>query len=409
MKNEELMKLLLNMKKHVVSIEYEDPYQVWIYDSNSFSKVEESFKEAQNIDSLALEKTEENTVIKLSILLTSSIGWFYSISELFKTLRVSIKNKTDFPNYFYINDFEDEDILKVSKSVKAYSQWCEILSRISDHIEYENSGAWPNYIFVMEGGKSKKITTYKLPLKNLEDGFLCEIDTEPCDIKSLTNIDLHSYERKLVMRSSLIELYNDCDSKNDFLSSLLKSPKKLWDLFAINYEIYINKYSINKIINDVEVQKLDFLSKLNSLVQEHQTKSLTIPAVLVSTAIIKGWTPSGLLLIFVAMLLTCVVVIIGIHNAKNSLNDIIESSNKTMELFSKENSDDTDLVLTQKVNGVISDALMKLKEKKRSADKILSNLEGLIYFGCSVWFLFVLYQFKDTLNNSIEFIINWFR
>jgi len=408
MKNEELMKLLLNMKKHVVSIEYEDPYQVWIYDFNSFSKVEESFKEAQNIDSLALEKTEENTVIKLSILLTSSIGWFYSISELFKTLRISIKNKTDFPNYFYINDFEDEDILKVSKSVKAYSQWCEILSRISDHIEYENAGAWPNYIFVMEGGKSKKITTYKLPLKNLEDGFLCEIDTEPCDIKSLTNIDLHSYERKLVMRSSLIELYNDCDSKNDFLSSLLKWPKKLWDLFAINYEIYINKYSINKIINDVEVQKLDFLSKLNSLVQEHQTKSLTIPAVLVSTAIIKGWTLSGLLLIFVAMLLTCVVVIMGIHNAKNSLNDIIESSNKTMELFSKENSDDADLILTQKVNGVISDALIKLKEKKRSADKILSNLEGLIYFGCCVWFLFVIYQFTDTIIKHLKLIIEWF-
>jgi hypothetical protein len=390
------------MKKHVVSIEYEDPYQVWIYDSISFSKIEESFKEAQNIDSLALEKTEENTVIKLSILLTSSIGWFNSISELFKALRVSIKNKTDFPNYFYINDFEDESILKVSKSVKAYSQWCEILSRISDHIEYENSGAWPNYIFVMEGGKSKKITTYKLPLKNLEDGFLCEIDTEPCDIKSLTNIDLHSYERKLVMRSSLIELYNDCDSKDDFLSSLLKSPKKLWDLFAINYEIYINKYSINKIINDVEVQKLDFLSKLNSLVQEHQTKSLTIPAVLVSTAIIKGWTPSGLLLIFVAMLLTCVVVIMGIHNAKNSLNDIIESSNKTMELFSKENLDDADLVLTQKVNGVINDALAKLKVKKKSADKMLLKLECMIYFGCSIWFIFVLYQFKDTLISFIK-------
>lgn len=404
MKNEELMKLLLNMKKHVVSIEYEDPYQVWSYDSNSFSKIEECFKEAQKVDSLALEKTEENTVIKLSILLTSSIGWFYSISDLFKTLKVSIKNKTDFPHYFYINDFKYEEILKVSKSVKAYSQWYEILSRISDHIEYENSGAWPNYIFVMEGGKSKKITTYKLPLKNLEDSFLCEIDTEPCDINSLTNIDLHSYERKLVMRSSLIELYNDCDSKNDFLSSLLKSPKKLWDLFAINYEIYINKYSINKIINDVEVQKLDFLSKLNSLVQEHQTKSLTIPAVLVSTAIIKGWTLSGLLLIFVAMLLTCVVVIMGIHNAKNSLNDIIESSNKTMELFSKENSDDADLVLTRKVNGVISDALIKLKEKKRSADKLLSNLEGLIYFGCTVWFLFVLYQFKDTLISFIKLI-----
>lgn len=249
----------------------------------------------------------------------------------------------------------------------------------------------------MEGGKSKKITTYKLPLKNLEDNFLIDIDTEPCDVDTLTSADLHSYERKLVMRSSLIELYNESSQKEVFLSDILKKPNKLWELFSLNYEIYINKYSINKVINDVEVQKLDFLNKLNALVQEHQTKSLSIPAVLVSTAIIKGWTSSGLLLIFVAMLLTCAVVIMGIRNAKNSLNDIIESSDKTMELFTKENTDDEDLILTRKVNNVITNALGKLRDKKESANRILTTLEGLIYFGCTVWFVFVLYQFKEPI------------
>lgn len=204
------------------------------------------------------------------------------------------------------------------------------------------------------------------------------------------------------MRSSLIELYNESSEKEIFLSDILKKPNKLWELFSLNYEIYINKYSINKVINDVEIQKLDFLSKLNSLVQEHQTKSLSIPAVLVSTAIIKGWTSSGLLLIFVAMLLTCAVVILGIRNAKNSLNDIIESSNKTMELFTKDNTDDVDLILTRKVNTVIINALEKLKDKKESADEILSILEGIIYFGCTVWFIFVLYQFKEPILSFFE-------
>ncbi len=199
------------------------------------------------------------------------------------------------------------------------------------------------------------------------------------------------------MRSSLIELYNESSQKEVFLSDILKKPNKLWELFSLNYEIYINKYSINKVINDVEVQKLDFLNKLNALVQEHQTKSLSIPAVLVSTAIIKGWTSSGLLLIFVAMLLTCAVVIMGIRNAKNSLNDIIESSDKTMELFTKENTDDEDLILTRKVNNVITNALGKLRDKKESANRILTTLEGLIYFGCTVWFVFVLYQFKEPI------------
>ncbi|HAV1635747.1 TPA: hypothetical protein JG854_004749, partial [Enterobacter hormaechei subsp. steigerwaltii] len=179
-------------------------------------------------------------------------------------------------------------------------------------------------------------------------------------------------------------------------------PQKLWDLFSINYEIYINKYSINKIIHEVETQKLDFLSKLNSLVQEHQTKSLSIPAVLVSTAIIKGWTPSGLLLIFVAMLLTCAVVILGILNAKKSLSDIIESSNKTMVLFTKENANDDDEALTNRINQITTEALTKLSNKKLDAEKTLNKLQWLIFIGVSVWSLFVLYQFKDNINPVLE-------
>ena len=183
---------------------------------------------------------------------------------------------------------------------------------------------------------------------------------------------------------------------------MLISPQKLWDLFSINYEIYINKYSINKVIHEVETQKLDFLSKLNSLIQEHQTKSLSIPAVLVSTAIIKGWSSSGLLLIFVAMLLTCSVVILGIRNAKKSLSDIIESSNKTMILFTKENVNEDDEALTNRINQIATEALAKLSTKKIDAEKTLNKLEILIFIGLSVWSIFVLYQFKDNIISALS-------
>lgn len=403
MNRPDLLNLLLKVRNCSASVEFQDPYHVWVFNMDIFSQIESEIVELEKEEILEANKEVSNDSVKLSLLLTTDIGWFESITDFFKNLRVTIKNEKTFFDDFYINNSTEQDRDKLRKSVDAYKNWCKILTKISDHIEYDRQNWWPTYIFVMEGGKSKKITTYKLPLKNLEDSFLIDIDTEPCDMDTLTSADLHSYERKLVMRSSLIELYNEFSEKELFLSDILKKPYKLWELFSLNYEIYINKYSINKVINDVEIQKLDFLSKLNSLVQEHQTKSLTIPAVLVSTAIIKGWTSSGLLLIFVAMLLTCAVVIIGIRNAKNSLNDIIESSDKTMELFTKENTDDVDLALTQKVNSVITNALEKLRHKKESADRILTFLEGLIYFGCLIWLLFVLYQFKDNIVDILIF------
>ncbi|EOK4059096.1 hypothetical protein ACNQ1H_08635 [Enterobacter cloacae complex sp.6722787] len=105
-----------------------------------------------------------------------------------------------------------------------------------------------------------------------------------------------------------------------------------------------------------------------------RSKVVDIPAVLVSTAIIKGWSPSGLLLIFVAMLLKCSVVILGIHNAQKSLSDIIESSNKTMILFTKDNSNDDDEALTNRINQITNEALTKLSNKKVDAEKTLNKL-----------------------------------
>ncbi|EHO7895677.1 hypothetical protein KMG29_003369 [Escherichia coli] len=402
MNNKEMISLLLKIKQETKSIEHDDPYQVWVFESSSYVAIENDIARLKEVDDLKLESIEKDGIVNISLLLTSDINWFATTIDYFKTLRVRIKNNKEAIDSFYIENLSPEQIVTITNSSKAYIQWCEILSKIADHVEYDDSTFWPNYIFVMEGGKSKKITTYNLPLKNIDENFLNSVDVSPCDVSTLTNVDLHSYERKLVLRSSLIELYNDSTEKNTFLSSVLNSPHKLWDLFSINYEIYINKYSINKVIHEVETQKLDFLSKLHSLIQEHQTKSLSIPAVLVSTAIIKGWSPSGLLLIFVAMLLTCSVVVLGIRNAKKSLSDIIESSNKTMILFTKENANDDDEVLANRINQITTEALTKLSNKKVDAEKTLNKLQWLIFIGVSVWSMFVLYQFKDNITPVLD-------
>ncbi|MEQ0239112.1 hypothetical protein ABLV46_11530 [Klebsiella sp. GB_Kp060] len=402
MNNREILSLLLKIKQEAKNIEYDDPYHVWVFDNASYVAIEDDISRLKEVDDLKLESLKKESTVRVTLLLTSDINWFATKTEYFKTLRVRVKNNKEALESFHIESLSSDEIEKISKSSKAYIQWCEILSKIADHVEYDESNFWPSYIFVMEGGKSKKITTYNLPLKNVDDSFLNSVDVSPCDVSTLTNVDLHSYERKLVLRSSLIELYNDSNDKNTFLSSILNSPQKFWELFSINYEIYINKYSINKVIHEVETQKLDFLSKLNSLIQEHQTKSLSIPAVLVSTAIIKGWSPSGLLLIFVAMLLTCFVVILGIGNAKKSISDIIESSNKTMILFVKENANEDDKALTNRINQITTEALTKLSNKKVDAEKTLNKLQWLIFIGVSVWSIFVLYQFKDNIIPVFE-------
>ncbi|MEY0116862.1 hypothetical protein AB7W24_21795 [Providencia rettgeri] len=409
MSNEEILSLLLKIKEKATDFENDGTYHIWCFKRSDFEFVTKDIECLKGVNTLSIEVDYKlENIIKVSILLTPDIGWYQSIDEYFKILRGNIRYNKNINYSFFIEGLSPSEIEEIACSSKAYIHWCDIFSKISDHVEYDNANMWPSYIFVMEGGKSQKITTYKLPLKCIENDFLKTVKISPCDISTLTNVDLHSYERKLVLRTSLIELYNEFEDDNKYplLVNILKAPNILWDLFYINYEVYINKYSINKVIHEIEIQKLDFLSKLNSLVQEHQTKSLSIPAVLVSTAIIKGWSLSGLLLIFIAMLLTCFVVIMGISNAKKSLLDIMESSNKTMTYFPKENYDIDDLKLTTKIKKITKDAILKLENKKDDAEKTLNKLEFMIFSSAAIWSLFVLYQFKDIITSFITKIIS---
>lgn len=395
--NSETINSLLFIKDRAESISYQDPYQVWLFSTSVLADIDEAVEELKAIEALALEVDIQGSKMELSLQLTNEIGWFSSVEEYFKNLRIKVRNKAEPFGSFYIEELDSVQIEKICQSTKIYLQWCDLLSRISDHTDYDNTTFWPTYVFVMEGGKGKKITSHRLSLKSLDNTFLQDIQSSPCDLTTLTSGDLHSYERRLVMRSSLVETYTESENKNDFLSSLLKDPCLFWETFSVNYEVYINKYSINKIIYEVESQKLDFLSKLNNLIQENQTKSLTIPAVLVSTAIIKGWSLSALLLIFVAMLLTSAVVFIGIHNSRKSLNDIMESANRTLTLLLKENTDPQNIVVNNKITEVIGAANDKIKKKKENADSTLFYIELLIFIGLVVWAAFVAYQFRDYL------------
>lgn len=395
--NSETINSLLFIKDRAESITYQDPYQVWLFSTSVLADIKEAVEKLKAIEALALEVDIQGSKMELSLQLTNEIGWFSSVEEYFKNLRIKVRNKAEPFDSFYIEKLDSVQIEKICQSTKIYLQWCNLLSRISDHTDYDNTTFWPTYVFVMEGGKGKKITSHRLSLKSLDNTFLQDIQSSPCDLTTLTSGDLHSYERRLVMRSSLVETYTESEDQNDFLCSLLKDPCLFWETFSVNYEIYINKYSINKIIYEVESQKLDFLSKLNNLIQENQTKSLTIPAVLVSTAIIKGWSLSALLLIFVAMLLTSAVVFIGIHNSRKSLNDIMESANRTLTLLLKENTDPQNIVVNNKITEVIGSANDKIKKKKENADSTLFYIELLIFIGLVVWAAFVAYQFRDYL------------
>ncbi|HGD3569570.1 TPA: hypothetical protein ACN7UH_005314 [Klebsiella pneumoniae] len=87
MNNREILSLLLKIKQEAKNIEYDDPYQVWVFDNSTYVAIEDDISRLKEVDDLKLEAIKKESIVKISLLLTSDINWFSTTIEYFKTLR----------------------------------------------------------------------------------------------------------------------------------------------------------------------------------------------------------------------------------------------------------------------------------------------------------------------------------
>lgn len=119
MNNREILSLLLKIKQEAKNIEYDDPYQVWVFDNSTYVAIEDDISRLKEVDDLKLEAIKKESIVKISLLLTSDINWFSTTIEYFKTLRVRIKSSKEAIDDFYIENLSSEEIETISNSSKA--------------------------------------------------------------------------------------------------------------------------------------------------------------------------------------------------------------------------------------------------------------------------------------------------
>ncbi len=55
MNNREILSLLLKIKQEAKNIEYDDPYQVWVFDNSTYVAIEDDISRLKEVDDLKLE------------------------------------------------------------------------------------------------------------------------------------------------------------------------------------------------------------------------------------------------------------------------------------------------------------------------------------------------------------------
>lgn len=202
----------------------------------------------------------------------------------YETFWQRVHSSEKLPDYFYIisNKASHLDIKENStlNIFNLYFAWKKILLSLSDHFANEF------YVFFLmndKGGDKIEIDS------TLDFSELPEIDSPIDDLNIASNLikklefeDLHKLERRSVMRATLYELTKSADKDSNLLKFIIKQTIIFNKKYNELYEIYTKRYSVNKLLNELDEKSLEFTSKINDFISSSQTKALTIPGALIA-------------------------------------------------------------------------------------------------------------------------------
>lgn len=282
----------------------------------------------------------------LSISLTSG-SWsnsFFLKSDAELWQRVIQRN--GLPERFYIieNNTHSEDISgRAISLMQFYIQWSSLLFKIKDH---GGSAHDPILTFYINSDKGAK--KYEIDYKKIELSDLLQLDITPdaiTDLKYLTDVttlkDAHEKERREVLRSSLAELLDSTDTSSVMLW-LLQQSKHLKRKFGENHDVYLHKFSVNKLLSEIEEKSTDYISKINESISSSQSKAFAIPGALIAiAALIKNADFFSLLFVCAGLLSVTVLTFVAnrIHSeGYDALKDQVTRSMARYEVMKDEDA-----------------------------------------------------------------------
>ncbi|ENQ6443813.1 hypothetical protein ACEPNH_004240 [Citrobacter freundii] len=266
------------------------------------------------------------------------------------------------------------------EKIHIFFMWKDILSLIADHHNNDCS-----VLFFTNEDKSytvelKHFLQYS-EIEQLSNSSLkYEIIKELLDTVKIK--DLHKSERKLVIRSAINEVFkgNDTFQFIELLNSTELVRKKYDEL----YEVYTKRFSVNKILNELDEKNLEFTSKINEFISSNQTKALTIPGALIAAGgLVKANETTEAILIIAGLWMIKKVNYISIdifNETFDNLRSRVESAFDKYLKFeeNKEIKDNADSIKSS-IIVLIDKAKKRMKSVKYLASAMFYG--GLIYVG----------------------------
>lgn len=362
--------------------------------------IETSVKEVNNSSSLVLKEDQLELEFR-----DEPEFWqgeykrsFYETTS--SLLRNAIKNKA-MPKFYCVGD----DYLKgtsgaiVKEKITSAINWISLLNQMADHVQ--DNGVMVFFVQPTEG----KTRAYELnPFIELEDINDAEIDTDEAHFRHMEGSwhlnDAHIKERRSIMLASFSEVFSDLEYGT--FVSFINATRKFHDRYCENHEIYVNRFSVDKQLREIDTQKLEFIGKLQDLVASSQTKAFALPGIMVATgAIIRADSLSGVFAIVAGIVMTFFLI----KKSNELLSSNLEHFKDTFERAMKKYSDSK--VEAEEVKSHAREAQEKLGNQLGEAEQRIEFVAKLNKWMLAVGFILAVIMLIEIYDVDALAIIKF--
>jgi hypothetical protein len=275
-------------------------------------------------------KLGENVTLELSLAGLTGIGYYHKTDDLIR------KNKYAYPpDLFYVaelNKFSDELGIGFYTNFEIVLNLMNAINQVAKHC-YTDVDV--NYALIISDDKALLLPlTYGVTQIN----ELSDIDID--HIQSIITVfEDANTEKKLLFINELIDYLSPVTESVRF-DTLLRTISDFTDKCNNAYQYYLRDFSYNKLKIELDSKALEFTQKIQSVINDSQTKLVTIPTAFVLVFATFDYTDLNSaknIVSIISLFIFAVLIQIFLNNQYSSLNFTAANVAAYKETFSQNN------------------------------------------------------------------------
>lgn len=266
------------------------------------------------------------------------------------------------------------------KNMQLHLQWKQVVCPLTVH-EINGKTVW---YLPDENGGQEVVINIKDNLKDVREYLYSELSFESASkLKGIIDLeDAQTNERKSILKKAI----SDFVGQDHSLYNVILAGERVLNRYNDLFELYTKRFSVDKILNDIESKNLEYTTKINDYISSSQSKAFTIPGALIAVGAL--FKTGGLI--------EGVIILVGlymVHYLTKSANDVQRESYNDLdkdlsEAFKRYHEVDENT----EVRKSAQKTLKSLKDKIQRANSRLDDIDRLGVIMQVVALLYILAQ-----------------